>query len=388
MERVRGREHERDQQDRAELADARPRPAGRCRTSSAAHRCHAGSGSASRSPSLPTPTRCRAARSRCRPPPGCRRGRRRARARAPNLRRRALAAGRGSGRTRSRSRRRRTTARARGSRGTSMKSSLSASPRTCGPMTMPSSSSITTTGGAIPRGSTATVSAARVAAKTMTRNESSSTPITPALVLTEACSRRRSRPYSFSETQGSPPLATGKQRSRRCPGRRIRHFRDHRRPGEGHDLPLALWAGAPWLLNCPIVGVAVDDWTADDLRQHARDAIQAGGESVDEETFDRFGAGSPIWGDFGDHSTFERVAAAVRDAQSPASSTSDSAVPVRRRLQGLAEAGLTDPRRPSSQRLERHVGDRQVQVATAAAAISEARTSPGRLGLLTGWRSD
>ena len=32
------------------------------------------------------------------------------------------------------------------------------------------------------------------------------------------------------------------------------------------------------LLDCPIVGVAVDDWTVDDLRERARTSIEAGGE--------------------------------------------------------------------------------------------------------------
>ena len=42
------------------------------------------------------------------------------------------------------------------------------------------------------------------------------------------------------------------------------------------------------LLNCPVVGVAVDDWTTDDLRQHARKAIEATGEPLDEKVFERF----------------------------------------------------------------------------------------------------
>jgi hypothetical protein len=41
------------------------------------------------------------------------------------------------------------------------------------------------------------------------------------------------------------------------------------------------------LLNCPIVGVAVDDWTDDDLRARARSSIDGGGETIDEETFAR-----------------------------------------------------------------------------------------------------
>ena len=34
------------------------------------------------------------------------------------------------------------------------------------------------------------------------------------------------------------------------------------------------------LLSCPIVGVAVDDWTVDDLRERAREAIVASGETA------------------------------------------------------------------------------------------------------------
>jgi glucose-6-phosphate 1-dehydrogenase len=42
------------------------------------------------------------------------------------------------------------------------------------------------------------------------------------------------------------------------------------------------------LLDCPIVGVAVSDWTDDDLREHAREAVVASGDSLDPEVFDRF----------------------------------------------------------------------------------------------------
>src|SRR6059036_1169667 len=58
------------------------------------------------------------------------------------------------------------------------------------------------------------------------------------------------------------------------------------------------------LLSCPIVGVAVDD-----LREHAREAITACGESVDDKVFDRFaGRLSYVSGDFADAATFKRVA--------------------------------------------------------------------------------
>src|SRR2546430_5894773 len=42
------------------------------------------------------------------------------------------------------------------------------------------------------------------------------------------------------------------------------------------------------LLNCPVVGVAVNDWTVDHLRQHAREAIKGTGEPLDRKVFDRF----------------------------------------------------------------------------------------------------
>ena len=42
------------------------------------------------------------------------------------------------------------------------------------------------------------------------------------------------------------------------------------------------------LLDCPIVGVAVDDWTVDQLMERARESIVGTGEPIDETVFDRF----------------------------------------------------------------------------------------------------
>src|SRR5213083_237479 len=54
------------------------------------------------------------------------------------------------------------------------------------------------------------------------------------------------------------------------------------------------------LLSCPIVGVAVSEWSVDDLRSHARAAIESSGEQIDEEVFSRFAARlSYVSGDFG-----------------------------------------------------------------------------------------
>src|SRR5271156_6614915 len=59
------------------------------------------------------------------------------------------------------------------------------------------------------------------------------------------------------------------------------------------------------LLDCPIVGVAVDDWSIDQLLEHARQAIVAGGEQFDEQVFSRFAKRlSYVSGDFAQSSTF------------------------------------------------------------------------------------
>src|SRR3989440_2725723 len=62
------------------------------------------------------------------------------------------------------------------------------------------------------------------------------------------------------------------------------------------------------LLDCPIVGVAGDDWTIAHLRKHARESIAATGERVDAAIFERFAERlSYVEGDFADAATYERV---------------------------------------------------------------------------------
>jgi glucose-6-phosphate 1-dehydrogenase len=72
------------------------------------------------------------------------------------------------------------------------------------------------------------------------------------------------------------------------------------------------------LLDCPIVGVAVDDWTVDQLRQHARAAIEATGEQLERDVFDRFvGRFDYVAGDFSDSSTYEHLAKTIGDDKVP-----------------------------------------------------------------------
>jgi glucose-6-phosphate 1-dehydrogenase len=96
------------------------------------------------------------------------------------------------------------------------------------------------------------------------------------------------------------------------------------------------------LLDCPIIGVAVDDWTADQLRNHARIAITATGEELDENVFERFANRlSYVAGDFADPATYERVSAALGEAHSPVFYLEIPPFLFGRVVKGLADAGLT-----------------------------------------------
>jgi glucose-6-phosphate 1-dehydrogenase len=97
------------------------------------------------------------------------------------------------------------------------------------------------------------------------------------------------------------------------------------------------------LLDCPIVGVAADDWTLDELRDHARTCIADCGETVDDEVFERFANRlSYVSGDFADEETYKRIAKAVGDARTPVSYLQIPPSLFATVIKGLAEAGLTD----------------------------------------------
>jgi glucose-6-phosphate 1-dehydrogenase len=96
------------------------------------------------------------------------------------------------------------------------------------------------------------------------------------------------------------------------------------------------------LLDCPIVGVAVDDWSLDQLVQRARDSIVGTGEQLDEKVFDRFvDRLAYVQGDFGDPAAYERVAEAIAGAETPVFYLEIPPFLFGRVVQGLAEAGLT-----------------------------------------------
>jgi glucose-6-phosphate 1-dehydrogenase len=97
------------------------------------------------------------------------------------------------------------------------------------------------------------------------------------------------------------------------------------------------------LLDCPILGVAVQDWSDDELREHARAAIEGTGEQVDDAIFDRLAARmSYVPGDFGDEATYARVAAALKGATSPVFYLEIPPFLFGTVIKGLTEAGLTE----------------------------------------------
>jgi glucose-6-phosphate 1-dehydrogenase len=96
------------------------------------------------------------------------------------------------------------------------------------------------------------------------------------------------------------------------------------------------------LLDCPIVGVAVDEWTVEDLRDRARTSITATGEPLDEDVFARLAARlSYVSGDFGDDATYARVAAAIGDASTPVFYLEIPPFLFGRVVKGLHDANLT-----------------------------------------------
>ncbi len=97
------------------------------------------------------------------------------------------------------------------------------------------------------------------------------------------------------------------------------------------------------LLDCPVVGVAVDDWTVDQLRQRARESIEGTGEKLDTAVFDRFAARlSYVQGDFGDAATYERVGAAIKSAKLPVFYLEIPPFLFGTVVKGLKAAGLTE----------------------------------------------
>jgi len=99
-------------------------------------------------------------------------------------------------------------------------------------------------------------------------------------------------------------------------------------------------------LDCRIIGVALDDWDAAKLREHAHDAIGATVGSPDEDVFDRLAARfSYVQGDYSDAATFERVGKAIGKCRQPVFYLEIPPSLFATVVAGLGGAGLTESAR-------------------------------------------
>jgi len=96
------------------------------------------------------------------------------------------------------------------------------------------------------------------------------------------------------------------------------------------------------LLGCPIIGVAADDWTLDQLIERARSSIEAITGQLDKSVFDRLAARlSYVSGDFTDPATYQRVGHAIKGAETSVFYLEIPPFLFGRVVKGLSEAGLT-----------------------------------------------
>jgi len=100
------------------------------------------------------------------------------------------------------------------------------------------------------------------------------------------------------------------------------------------------------LLDCPIVGVAFDDWSVPQLVDRARTSIVGTGEALDTEVFDRLADRlAYVQGDFTDRATYDRVADAIEGAATPVFYLEIPPSLFATVVKGLAERGLTSSAR-------------------------------------------
>jgi glucose-6-phosphate 1-dehydrogenase len=96
-------------------------------------------------------------------------------------------------------------------------------------------------------------------------------------------------------------------------------------------------------LDVPILGVAIDDWDDEKLREHAREAIGTTVGSPDEDVFDRLAKRlAYVQGDYADADTFERVGKALGRAKRPVFYLEIPPSLFATVVQGLGKAGLAE----------------------------------------------
>ncbi|MBB2988052.1 glucose-6-phosphate dehydrogenase [Terracoccus luteus] len=97
-------------------------------------------------------------------------------------------------------------------------------------------------------------------------------------------------------------------------------------------------------LDCPVVGVAAESWSDDDLRDRARTSVQGVvGDGVDHDVLERLvGRMSYVGGDFGDDTTYAAVKDALGGARHPVFYLEIPPSLFQTVVDGLAKADLLD----------------------------------------------
>src|SRR4051812_22249033 len=98
------------------------------------------------------------------------------------------------------------------------------------------------------------------------------------------------------------------------------------------------------LLGCPIVGVAIDDWSVEHLREHARACIEATNDDVDDKVFRRLASRlSYVSGDFADSKLFDQLRDELGNAKAPVFYLEIPPSLFAMVVEGLSKAGLITP---------------------------------------------
>jgi glucose-6-phosphate 1-dehydrogenase len=96
-------------------------------------------------------------------------------------------------------------------------------------------------------------------------------------------------------------------------------------------------------IGCEIIGVAIDDWDDDELRRHAKQAIEADVKHIESKLLDRFLKRlTYIAGDYSKDDTYKRVGEAVGEAKQLAFYLEIPPALFATVVHGLGKAGLTD----------------------------------------------
>jgi glucose-6-phosphate 1-dehydrogenase len=95
------------------------------------------------------------------------------------------------------------------------------------------------------------------------------------------------------------------------------------------------------LLPCPVIGVAVDDWSDEQLHERARESIEASGEPLDEAVFQQFASKLRYQaGDFSDEQTYQKLAKTLERFPQPVFYLEIPPSLFATVVAGLAKAGL------------------------------------------------